>query len=330
MKPATLRTAGILIAAALSLAGCASSESTTPDLASSPSPSDSADPSASADDPAVESSSLDEVTVTGKPGEQPTLEFDAPLTFTELVTKVYEPGTGAEITVGQRIDTRIYQVSGEDGKEEFNNYTEGDLQKLTLDEGQSNPTLLNAFVGQKVGVRVLLGAPGTAADETTGTEATASSVALIEVVDAVTPPEPLDRAEGTAVTPAAGLPTVTLDDTGKPSITIPSGYTAPTELVVQPLIEGTGDVVKETDTITAHYTGWKLNGEQFDSSWDRGEPASFSLQQVVAGWTQGLAGQKVGSQVLLIIPPSLGYGASEGHELQNETLVFVVDILGIG
>ncbi|MEK8228164.1 FKBP-type peptidyl-prolyl cis-trans isomerase [Oerskovia sp. M15] len=80
-------------------------------------------------------------------------------------------------------------------------------------------------------------------------------------------------------------------------------------------------------TIIAHYAGYKLDGEQFEASWDAGTPATFPLTGVIAGWTQGLAGQTVGSQVLLVIPPSLGYGASEGHELQNETLVFVVDIL---
>ena len=57
-----------------------------------------------------------------------------------------------------------------------------------------------------------------------------------------------------------------------------------------------------------NYTGWLWDGTQFDSSWDRGEPATFALTGVIAGWTQGLVGQTVGSQVLLVIPPDLGYG----------------------
>lgn len=65
----------------------------------------------------------------------------------------------------------------------------------------------------------------------------------------------------------------------------------------------------------------------FDNSYDRGEAAGFSLDAVIPGWKEGLAGQKVGSRVLLSIPPDQGYGASDGHDLQNDTLVFVVDIV---
>ncbi|WP_116948709.1 FKBP-type peptidyl-prolyl cis-trans isomerase [Jiangella endophytica] len=65
----------------------------------------------------------------------------------------------------------------------------------------------------------------------------------------------------------------------------------------------------------------------FDNSYDRGSAASFSLNQVIDGWKEGLAGQTVGSRVLLSIPPDQGYGAQEGHDLQNDTLVFVVDIV---
>ena len=81
--------------------------------------------------------------------------------------------------------------------------------------------------------------------------------------------------------------------------------------------------------MTAHYTGMLLDGTVFDSSWDRGSPSTFSLQGVIPGWTQGLAGQTVGSQVLLVIPAELGYGeqGSGGTIPPNSPLVFVVDIL---
>ena len=65
----------------------------------------------------------------------------------------------------------------------------------------------------------------------------------------------------------------------------------------------------------------------FDNSYDRGAAAGFSLDAVIPGWKEGLAGQKVGSRVLLSIPPEQGYGAAEGHDLQNDTLVFVVDLV---
>src|SRR5207247_6412396 len=121
-------------------------------------------------------------------------------------------------------------------------------------------------------------------------------------------------ATGDTVTPPGGLPTVVLDGTGKPTITVPpAGTVAPTDLVVQPLIVGTGPVVASGQTITVHYTGviWG-SGKQFDSSWDRGTPIDFSIGtgKVIKGWDQALVGQTVGSQVLLVVPPALGYGTT--------------------
>ena len=138
------------------------------------------------------------------------------------------------------------------------------------------------------------------------------------------------RATGTPVTPPAGLPTVTLDANGAPSLTAATG-TAPTTLVTQPLIKGTGPAVTKGQTVVVNYTGWLWNGTKFDSSWDRG--TTFPVQnigqaQVIDGWNQGLVGQTVGSQILLIVPPSLGYGTTaQGSIPANSTLVFVVDIL---
>ena len=107
-----------------------------------------------------------------------------------------------------------------------------------------------------------------------------------------------------------------------------NGYKGSDTLVSQDLIKGKGAEVKDTQTVVAHYTGWLLDGTQFDSSWDRGTPSSFSLDEVIAGWKQGLAGHTVGSHVLLVVPPDLGYGNKDSGKIPaNSTLVFVVDIL---
>jgi peptidylprolyl isomerase len=134
------------------------------------------------------------------------------------------------------------------------------------------------------------------------------------------------------VAPVAGQPTVALDPSGAPTITMPGGD-PPTTLVTQPLITGTGAPVASGQSITVHYTGalW-ATGKVFDSSWTRGEPTSFPIGTggVIKGWDQGLIGQTVGSQVLLVIPPDLGYGASGAPDAGisgTDTLVFVVDIL---
>ncbi|MET0803302.1 MAG: FKBP-type peptidyl-prolyl cis-trans isomerase, partial [Acidimicrobiales bacterium] len=165
-----------------------------------------------------------------------------------------------------------------------------------------------------------------------GIEADDTIIFVVDVLDATTPEPPLARAEGTAVEPDEGLPTVELDDTGKPTITIPDGD-PPTEQVTQVLIEGDGPEVESGQTITAHYTGviW-ASGEQFDSSWDRGEPSEFPIGVggVIVGWDEGLVGQTVGSQILLVIPPDQGYGPDGNPDAGiagTDTLVFVVDIL---
>jgi peptidylprolyl isomerase len=145
---------------------------------------------------------------------------------------------------------------------------------------------------------------------------------------------PLDRAEGEPVEPQEGLPTVELGEDGAPTITVPDDD-PPSELIVQPLIEGTGPEVESGDSITVHYTGvlWD-DGTVFDSSWQSGAPATFEIGtgSVIAGWDEGLVGQPVGSQVLLVVPPDKGYpeGSPDGSISADDTLVFVVDILDAG
>ncbi len=142
----------------------------------------------------------------------------------------------------------------------------------------------------------------------------------------------------TSLLPGAGttctaIYTITQDDvdTGSVVNTATATGTAPTSLVVQPLIQGTGAKVASGQTVVVNYSVWLWDGTKFDSSWDRG--ATFPVQnigqaQVIDGWNQGLVGQTVGSQVLLVVPPSLGYGATaQGSIPANSTLVFVVDIL---
>ena len=115
----------------------------------------------------------------------------------------------------------------------------------------------------------------------------------------------------------------------KPEFTIPEGE-PPTELEVFDIVEGDGAEVGAGATVATHYVGksWST-GKQFDSSWDRGEPISFPLSGVIAGWTQGIPGMKVGGRRLLVIPPDLGYGeAGAGADIgPGETLVFVIDLV---
>ena len=130
------------------------------------------------------------------------------------------------------------------------------------------------------------------------------------------------------MTPPAGLPKVTEDSKGVPQIDV-KGVAKPTDLIAQDLIKGKGATVEANDTIVANYVGVNLSdGTKFDSSYDRGTPATFGLGQVIEGWTKGLTGKTVGSRVLLVIPAAQAYG-DQGQGQAKGDLVFVVDILGV-
>ena len=99
----------------------------------------------------------------------------------------------------------------------------------------------------------------------------------------------------------------------------------------QDIIVGTGTEVVATSTLTVHYTlmTWS-KGAIVESSWSGGQPATFPLANVIAGWQQGLPGAKVGGRRLLVIPADLGYGPNGSGPIgPNETLIFVVDIIAV-
>jgi peptidylprolyl isomerase len=126
------------------------------------------------------------------------------------------------------------------------------------------------------------------------------------------------------------LPTVTTNMGEAPTIGAPSG-TPPTTLVTKDIIVGTGAEAVPTSTMTVHYTlmTWS-NGALVESSWNSGSPATFPLANVIIGWQQGIPGMKVGRRRLLVIPPDIGYGASGSGPIgPNETLIFVVDAIGV-
>lgn len=116
-----------------------------------------------------------------------------------------------------------------------------------------------------------------------------------------------------------------------PVVTFGSDAGPVNELQIKDIFIGTGASVVATSSVTAHYAGYGMTTKQkFDSSWDRGQSATFPLNQVILGWQQGLQGMKVGGRRLLIIPGGLAYGQNPPPGIKvNETLVFVVDMLAV-
>ena len=119
----------------------------------------------------------------------------------------------------------------------------------------------------------------------------------------------------------------------KPEIEFP-GAEPPADLVITDVTEGDGAEATSGSTVSVHYVGVAHStGEEFDASYNRGTPLQFRIGvgQVIQGWDQGVEGMKVGGRRKLVIPPHLAYGdrGAGGAIKPGETLVFVVDLLGV-
>jgi peptidylprolyl isomerase len=298
------------------VAGCASSDKTEKTTTTS----------------TTSAASLDGVTVTAVAGKAPTVALaKTPFSVTSTVSKVITPGTGAPVSRGQKVQVDYLLVDGRDGKEKDTTFGKKSVA-FTADPTKLLPGLVTGLVNEKIGSRVLVAIPPKDGFGTTGnTElGVQKDDTLLFVLDLKSATTPLTAPSGTAVPPVAGLPTVKDDAKGTPVVTLPSGA-APTKLVAQPLIKGKGAVVKAGQSLTVNYLGviWP-GGKIFDSSYAKGSTASFVIGQVIKGWDQGLVGQTLGSRMLLVIPPELGYGAQgnpSGGIKGSDTLVFVVDVL---
>lgn len=138
----------------------------------------------------------------------------------------------------------------------------------------------------------------------------------------------------TDATVAPGTPCVPLAEAlppGAPTFEVPTGVPS-ADLVIEDLVVGDGAEAEPEGTVTIHYIGVSCStGEIFDSSWARGEPATFPLGGLITGWQEGIPGMREGGQRLLVIPPDLGYGefGSPPRILGNETLIFLVELIEV-
>jgi peptidylprolyl isomerase len=129
---------------------------------------------------------------------------------------------------------------------------------------------------------------------------------------------------------AGALEDALKDTSAKPVIPKPTG-TPPRKLVKEDIVKGKGPAAKPGDTVTVQYEGVTFStGEEFDASWDRGQPFTFTLGagKVIPGWDKGVVGMRKGGRRMLTIPPELAYGAQGSPPVigPNETLVFVIDM----
>ncbi len=320
-----------LSAVLLTLGACGKDSS--PAAGASPAPSaaasDSATPSASASPstpPITPSKNFDAVKVEGAYGKSPKVTVKSPWAIDQTRTEVLQPSNGPIVQPGSTVEVNYYGVNGRTGKRFDDSFSRGQSIAFPLD--QVVPGFSKGLQGQHQGSRVVVAMPGSDGYDASGGSPQAGinvGDTLVFVVDIVA--VPLSAPAGTTVAPKAGLPTVS-GPVDKPVVTVPK-TDPPTSLVVQPLIEGKGKAVAAADSVTINYTWVDWNtGKVLEQTYGS-KPATASLASLVPGLQKALVGQKVGSRVLVVVPPAQGYpqGNATPKVDAGDTLVFVVDVL---
>ncbi|AKL65433.1 MULTISPECIES: FKBP-type peptidyl-prolyl cis-trans isomerase [Streptomyces] len=278
-------------------------------------------------------------TVKGEVGQKAEITAPKGEPSGKFVVNTLKEGTGPEVKKDDLVVTKYTGKIWKDGKELAGSYDK-DGSPLVVPAGSPTivPMFSEAVLGKKIGSRVLVVAPPAAAfgaqgQPQLGVGPTDNLIFVLDV-DSVMP----KKAEGTQAPIPSELPQVKADKDEAATITVPKND-PPKELVDKVLIEGKGPEVKNGQTVYMQYSGaaWAPNqgkdaAKLFDTSWKTGAPFSTKIGegQVIEGWDKGLVGKKVGSRVLLVIPPGQAYkDQAKGEDLPaNSTLVFVVDIVG--
>ncbi|MCT1866052.1 FKBP-type peptidyl-prolyl cis-trans isomerase [Dermabacter sp. p3-SID358] len=316
----SLLAAAASISALVTLGACARSSSKDVQGVAQASDSGASEASDAGGDKSEDANVLDRVKVASGFGEDPSLEFDAPLEFSEFHSTVVGEGDGPAIAEGDFIVTRSAYFDPASGEVLASQWEEGTYSPFKVDQESVGETATEFFTGVKAHSRFLMaGVAGTQKQK------------VLQVGDVVG--IALKRAEGASKDLPPEVPAYTLAEDGAPNLGGKPEGAAPEKMVVATAIEGAGPAAKKGDTLVMHYRGWDWeSGEEFDSSWSRGAPFSFKLGdgQVIKGWDEGLEGAKQGSQVALILPPASAYGdAGQGNQnpLAGKTLLFVADVL---
>jgi peptidylprolyl isomerase len=272
------------------------------------------------------------ITAGAKFGEKPTLAKGTGNPPKELKTRVVSPGDGATLKNGDAIQVNYLGQSWDSDKPFDNSFDRKQPFDLTLGAGMVIQGWDKGLVGQKVGSRVQLVIPPDLGYGAQGQGDIKPNATLVFVVDVLKATQIPASAKGTEVAQDnVDLPKVGTNTDGKaPKVTIPTKSDPPTKLVSNYVLESKGDVVKDTDSVVVNYVAltWK-DGKTFDSTYATGKTQTFPLDQVtLKGLKNGLVGKKIGSRVLLVIPPDQGFGDKAQQTIPaKSTLVFAVDLL---
>ncbi|AMB57529.1 FKBP-type peptidyl-prolyl cis-trans isomerase [Microterricola viridarii] len=311
---ARLAPLALLAASALILTGCAAGNGSTDGSSASTAAGQCGEYKSGSESKSVK--------VSGDHGSEVTAEFKTPFTASELQRTIVDKGDGEVTAAGQTVELHINVFAGNTGKvaiSENSEFVSGDPQIF--------PAFIAGIDCVPVGSRVVTTVPaselfGDAGSEGLGIAGGESVVIVTDVLNIVPPLTPAEWTENP--------PTVQFNGDQPPVLTLPAGEPSP-DLLLDVIEEGDGETVKAGDSVTVNYQGTNWGtGEIFDQSYGK-QPATFATTGVVKGFGAALVGQKVGTKLVVSIPPEYGYGVagSSSHELAGQTLVFVIEILDV-
>ncbi|MGA5322953.1 FKBP-type peptidyl-prolyl cis-trans isomerase [Streptomyces seoulensis] len=315
----------------VTLAGCGDGDSKSSKASASPSPSASSPPP-----PKIVEGPLPAITAGTKFGEKPTVAKGSGDPSKDLAVKTVIAGNGRTVAENDFIKANYLGQIWSSGKVFDSSYDRSPLV-LQLAQGSIIDGWRYALTGKKIGSRVEIAVPptwgyGPSGNEQAGIKGTDTLVFVIDLLDSF---NTKSSAKGKEVPQTdAALPKVATNTDGSlPKVTLPKSD-PPKKLVSNYVLEGDGDEVTKKQAILCQFQGleWQ-GGRTFQKTYGSGRLSQFSveqMEQVVKGLAQGVTGKKVGSRVLIVVPPDLGYGdnpPSGSGIKKGATLVFTVDIL---
>lgn len=283
----------------------------------------------SSDSGASSSDTVHGISITGDLGKAPEVKWDGKLDVDKTETTVVTEGDGKKIEDGDQVQVNLWIGNGFTQEQSYSSYDEGGQEETVTANDQLAPVFKDAVLGQTIGSRVAVTATGAdafgdAGNTSIGIAPTDTVLIVVDLMEEFTPPAPKD-------VPSSQMPGIVEKD-GKPVALDFKGVSKPAaeggDLLRTVIKKGTGATLTKDMTLTANYLGMVYGAKKpFDESYSK-DPLVQPLSGLVPGWIYGLEGLKVGSRVLLQVPPDLGYGAQANGDIPaNSTLYFVLDIV---
>jgi peptidylprolyl isomerase len=279
--------------------------------------------------------------VSGAFGAEPEVSVDPAVKVDKPQTQVLTKGDGQPVAENKKAMFNILLARGSDGQKLYSSADQGAPTEVTMAENQFFPLVIDSLVGKPQGSRVAIAAnvedvwgPGGAPQLQLKKKDT---VLFVLDVLSVEPSDVLDAPKGEEQAPPKGAPTLVEDGDAITSLDFSDAAKTPSpKLEKITLVEGDGPVVRDPSMVSVDYLGQVYGSTKpFDNSFEK-EPVSFPLgkgSSLIPAWNKALIGVPRGSRVMLIVPPGDGYGPNGNPQIKvgpKDTMVFVIDILGVG